>query len=270
MFIKCSKITKVINMLPKERRDLILELLKENEKIEIEQLAEKLNVSAMTIRRDLTYLEDEEMVIRTHGGAVLNKPLIVETSFQVKEGKQHLEKMLIAKKALAFIEDHSTILLDSGTTTLEIAKLIKDKKDLTVVTNDIKIAAELMDSEIKVIVAGGELQNSVGALFGPVTEQILRNIHVDLCFLGTHAVHLKAGITATTFEKAFAKRLMIEAAEATWLVADSSKFQQKSLTKVCDLKRIVGIITDRGVPGDYQQQLMEDLEVIIADWSDEA
>lgn len=255
-------------MVPKERRDLILDLLKENEKIEIEQLAEKLSVSAMTIRRDLNHLENEEMVIRTHGGAVLNKPLIVETSFQVKEGKQHFEKMLIAKKALTMIEDQSTILLDSGTTTLEIAKLIKDKKNLTVVTNDIKIAAELMDSEVRVIVAGGELQNSVGALFGPVTEQILRNLHVDLCFLGTHAVHLKAGITATTFEKALAKKLMIESAETTWLVADSSKFEQKSLTKVCDLTRIDGIITDHGVPDEYQQQLKEHLEIIIADWSD--
>lgn len=256
-------------MLPKERRELILELLKENEKIEIEQLADKLGCSAMTIRRDLNQLENEEMVIRTHGGAVLNKPLIVETSFRVKEGKQHFEKMLIAKKALTIIEDQSTILLDSGTTTLEIAKLIKDKKNLTVVTNDIKIAAELMDSEVKVIVAGGELQNSVGALFGPVTEQILRNLHVDLCFLGTHAVHLKAGITATTFEKAFAKKLMIDSAETTWLVADSSKFQQKSLTKVCDLTRIDGIITDHGIPDEYQQQLKEHLEIIIADWSDE-
>ena len=219
----------------------------------------------MTIRRDLNLLEDEEMVIRTHGGAVLNKPLIGETSFQVKEGKRHFEKMLIAKKAVTMIEAHSTILLDSGTTTLEIAKIIKDKKDLTVITNDIKIAAELMDSEVKVIVAGGELQNTVGALFGPLTEQILKNVHVDLCFLGAHAVHLKAGITATTYEKAFAKKLMVEAAETTWLVVDSSKFHQKSLTKVCDLTRIEGVITDNGITDEYRKSLHEQLEIVTVE-----
>lgn len=258
-----------MRMLPKERRNLILEKLKKNEKIDIEHLAEQLNVSAMTIRRDLTYLEEEEKIIRTHGGAILNKPLIIESSFQAKEEKHNIEKRLIARKASELIQDNSTIILDSGTTTLEIAKLIKDRKKLTVVTNDIKIAAELMDSEAKVIVAGGELQNSVGALFGPLTEQILSNLHVDLCFLGAHAVHLKAGITTTTFEKAYVKKLMIEAAETTWLVVDSSKFCQKSLTKVCDLTRLDGVITDNKITDEYKEELQEYLEIVTSDGSDD-
>ncbi|MBD1382208.1 DeoR/GlpR family DNA-binding transcription regulator [Metabacillus arenae] len=251
-------------MLPKERRNMILEQLNKNEKIDIEQLVEQLNVSAMTIRRDLAYLEDEEKIIRTHGGAILNKPLIIESSFHTKEGKHSHQKRQIAQKALNFIQNHSTILLDSGTTTLEIAKLLKDKKDLTVVTNDIKIAAELMDSEVKVIVAGGELQNNVGTLFGPLTEQILKNLHVDLFFLGAHAIHLEAGITAPTFEKASIKKLMIEAAETTWLVADSSKFDQKSLTKVCDLSSIYGVITDDGITDECEGKIKEHLQVITA------
>ena len=149
-------------MQPNERRNVILEQLNKNEKIDIDALAEELNVSAMTIRRDLNYLEEQEQIIRTLGGAILNKPLVMESSFQTKEGKHADEKRLIAKRAVELVQEHFTILLDSGTTTLEIAKLLKHKRNLTVVTNDIKIAAELMDSEVKVILTGGEMQNNIG------------------------------------------------------------------------------------------------------------
>ncbi|WP_088052549.1 DeoR/GlpR family DNA-binding transcription regulator [Virgibacillus dakarensis] len=249
-------------MVPVDRRKWILDLLSKSEKIDIDQLAEQLNVSAMTIRRDLTYLEENEKVIRTHGGAILNKPTVLETPFQAKEGKFSNEKREIAKIALNYIQDHSTILLDSGTTTLEIAKRIKDKQNITVVTNDIKIAAELMDSEAKVIVTGGEIQNNIGTLFGPLTEYTLENLHVDLFFLGAHAVDLEAGVTVPTFEKASAKRLMIKAAETTWLVVDSSKFDQKSFAKVCDLSLINGVITDDGVNNVMEKKLKEYLTVI--------
>jgi DeoR/GlpR family transcriptional regulator of sugar metabolism len=252
-------------MMPKHRRDLILKQLSKDGKIDIEQLVSQLNVSAMTIRRDLAYLEENNKIIRTHGGAILNKPLVVESSFRTKEGKFSDRKKQIAKRAVEFIKDHSTILLDSGTTTLEIAKLLKEKSTITVVTNDIKIAAELIDTDVKVIVTGGELQNNVGTLFGPLTEQILKTIHVDLFFLGAHAIDFRAGITAPTFEKASIKKLMIEASEKTWLVADSSKFDSKSLTKVADLHDICGVITDQNLPEETTEKLKEYLDVVIVE-----
>ena len=252
-------------MQPQNRRKVILEKLKKDGKVDIEQLIDELKVSAMTIRRDLTFLEAEEKVIRTHGGAILNKSLIGETAFHAKEGKNNLQKSIIARKAMDFIQDGSTILLDSGTTTLEIAKLLKERKNVTVITNDILIAYELMESEIKVIVTGGELQNNVGTLFGSLTEQILKNIHVDLFFLGTHAVHLEDGVTAPTFEKASVKKLMIDASEKIWLVTDSSKFDHRSLARVCDLSAIDGIITDDGLTDPFKQELTKLTQVIIAD-----
>ena len=255
----------VIILQPQNRRKIILEKLKKDGKVDIEQLIDELKVSAMTIRRDLTFLEEEEKVIRTHGGAILNKSLIGETAFHAKEGKNNLQKRIIARKAMDFIQDGSTILLDSGTTTLEIAKLLKERKDVTVITNDILIAYELMESEIKVIVTGGELQNNIGTLFGSLTEQILKNIHVNLFFLGTHAVHLEDGVTAPTFEKASVKKLMIEASEKIWLVTDSSKFDQRSFARVCDLSAIDGIITDDGLPDPFKQELTKLTQVIIAD-----
>ncbi|WP_400162666.1 DeoR/GlpR family DNA-binding transcription regulator [Brevibacillus sp. TJ4] len=251
-------------MQPNERRKWILEQLSRDEKIDIDEMAAQLNVSAMTIRRDLAYLEEEDKIIRTLGGAILNKPLINETPFLTKEGKYSRQKKAIAQKAMTLVQDHSTILLDSGTTTLEIARLLKEKNNLTVVTNDIKIAAELMDSEVKVIVAGGELQNSVGALFGPMTELLLQTIHVDLFFLGAHAIHLEAGVTAPTFEKASIKQRMLEAAESTWLVADSSKFDQKSFTKVCDLSLLDGWITDDELSDEDEAKAREHLKVVTA------
>ncbi|GAA0485426.1 DeoR/GlpR family DNA-binding transcription regulator [Salinibacillus aidingensis] len=247
-----------------KRRQLILERLAEVEKIDIEKLAEELDVSTMTIRRDLSYLEEQEEVIRTHGGAVLNKPLINESPFQLKEGKHSQQKKHIAQKAIQLIPDQATILLDSGTTTLEIARLMKNRSDVTIVTNDIKIAAELMDSEVKVIITGGELQNRIGALFGNVTENILREIHVDLFFLGAHAIDINAGITAPGFEKASIKKLMIEAADQVWLVSDSSKFKQKSFTKVCSLSELDGIITDQTIDKEYESLLKEHLNVMKA------
>ncbi|MBE6183526.1 DeoR/GlpR family DNA-binding transcription regulator [Heyndrickxia ginsengihumi] len=254
-------------MQPQERRGLILEKLKQHGKIDIDDLVTQLHVSGMTIRRDLALLEEEEKIIRTHGGAILKKQIIVETPFRAKEGKHSEQKKEIAQAAIGLLRDDSTIILDSGTTTLEIAKLLRKKQHLTIITNDIKIAAELVDSELKVIVAGGELQNTVGALFGPATEQLLKNVHVDFCFLGAHAVHLDAGLTVPTFAKASIKKLMIEAAETTWLVADSSKFHQISLAKVCDLSEIDGVITDHQITNELEKELKEHLEIIKVDGS---
>jgi DeoR/GlpR family transcriptional regulator of sugar metabolism len=252
-------------MQPNERRNVILGKLNENEKIDIDALAVELNVSAMTIRRDLNYLEEQKQIIRTLGGAILNKSLVEESPYQTKEGKHSSEKQRIAKKAVELVQDRFTVLLDSGTTTLEIAKLLKNRRNLTVVTNDIKIAAELMDSEVKVILTGGEMQNNIGALYGPITEQILLTLHVDLFFLGAHAVHYRAGVTAPALEKAYIKKLMIKSAQATWLVADSSKLDQKAFAKVCDLEALSGIISDSGITSYYPQELPALLEVVAVE-----
>ncbi|SHG26420.1 DeoR/GlpR family DNA-binding transcription regulator [Ornithinibacillus halophilus] len=249
-------------MQPNKRREWILQLLKDNGKVEIDELARELDVSTMTIRRDLDQLEEDGQVIRIHGGAVLPKPLITETPFITKESKRMDQKRAIANKAISYIKDGQTILLDSGTTTLELARLLKQRENLTIITNDIKIAAELLDSQLRVIVTGGELQNDVGALFGPQTHQLLKDIHVDLFFLGAHAIDLKAGVTSPTFEKSLVKQLMIQSAENTWLLADSSKIQQKAFSKVCDLKEINGFITDNEISIDTKKELSEFIEVL--------
>ncbi|WP_257350331.1 DeoR/GlpR family DNA-binding transcription regulator [Pseudalkalibacillus decolorationis] len=243
-------------MSPDQRREQITSHVNETGKVDIEQLSHTFNVSPMTIRRDLDFLEQKGKLIRTHGGAVSPRSLTQETPYLNKETKNVKEKRAIARTAASFIPDGSSILLDSGTTTLELARCLLQKNDITVITNDIKIAAELMNSSIKVVVTGGDLQNNVGALFGPQTQEFLRTIHVDFFFLGAHAIDLQAGVTAPTLEKSLVKKLMLETAEESWLIADSSKLNQKAFSKVCNLSTLNGLIMDSGI-NDEDFRLIE-------------
>src|SRR5699024_11741709 len=114
------------------------------------------------------------------------------------------------KKAFSYIQEGQTLILDSGTTTLELAKLLKHSKNITIITNDIKIASELLESNLKVIVKGGELQNDIGALFGFWTQHFLKDIHVDIFFLGEHEVDLQSAVTSLTHKKSSIKKLIIQ------------------------------------------------------------
>lgn len=250
-------------MMSNHRREQIIVELNKNEKVEIDELASLFQVSPMTIRRDLAQLEEQEQIVRTTGGAILKKHLVHESSIHVKDEKFKERKKQIAIQAVQMVKDGSTILLDSGTTTFEIAQLLKHYRDITVITNDIRIAASLMDTSVRVIVTGGELQNNVGALFGPLTEHMLQEIHVDLFFLGAHAVDTRLGVTAPTHEKASIKRKMLQASKETWLVADSSKFDERALTKVCGLNELTGIITDHQLSSDLAKELSDVVQVSI-------
>lgn len=240
-------------MTPVSRKKLILEELTQKGKVEILELVDLLAVSAMTVRRDLDELEKQKKLIRTHGGAALPQAIIGEQSYNQKLSEAHVQKVEIAEIAVGLIKDGMRILLDSGTTTFEIARRLKSRKNLTIVTNDIKIAAELVDSELEVILLGGKIQNDVGAVFGSYAEKMLKDIHVDILFLGAHAVHSTLGITSATFEKAAIKREMINASESVYLVADAQKFEKKAFAKIADVDSITGIITDQSMPKDLEQ-----------------
>lgn len=235
----------VSEILPLERRIKLEKQIIQKEKVDIEEMSKVLNVSPMTIRRDLKELEKEGKVIRTHGGAVLSKSLTIEAPYAFKENENIEQKKAIALKAVSIIKEYSTIILDSGTTTFEVAKLLNTRNDLTILTNDIKIANELMGSSNKIIITGGEMQKGVGALFGVVTQKMIEMIHADIFFMGAHAIDLYNGITSPTFEKSIVKQMMNLAAKETWLLADFSKFNQIAFSKVCSLNDIQGIITDR-------------------------
>ena len=240
-------------MTPILRKKRIIEELSKNGKVEILDLVNLLDVSAMTIRRDLDELEKQKKLIRTHGGAAIPEAIIAEQSYIQKISEAHPQKVEIAEIAIGLVKDGMKIFLDSGTTNFEIAKLLKQKVNLTIVTNDIKIAAELMDSKVDVIMLGGKIQNGVGAVFGTYAENMLKEIHVDILFLGAHAVHSTLGITSATFEKASIKREMINSSEAVYLVVDAQKFGKKAFAKIAGIDCVTAIITDQTLPEEVEE-----------------
>ncbi|MDQ0217697.1 DeoR/GlpR transcriptional regulator [Peribacillus cavernae] len=252
-------------MLPLERKLQILKQIEKDGKVEIEELVDRLNVSSMTIRRDLNHLEKEGKIVRTHGGALPANVLIAETPYIDKSVTKTEQKRSIARYAATLIPTNSNIILDSGTTTLEIAKEIKMRDDLTIVTNDLKIAAELLDCPSQVICTGGSLQKGVGAMFGPHAQSILKQIRVDILFLGTHAIDLRAGLSAPTMEKALIKQMMIESASKTWVAADSSKFNKCSFSQVCPLQSVEAIITDSELSDTDEKLFNEYVKIQIVE-----
>ncbi|MFJ8511844.1 DeoR/GlpR family DNA-binding transcription regulator [Lysinibacillus xylanilyticus] len=244
-------------MTPIQRKKKIIDELQKKGRVEILELVEMLDVSAMTIRRDLDELEKHKKLIRTHGGATLAQTIMTEVSYNQKLSEARSQKIEIAEKAVSLIKEGMKVFLDSGTTNLEIARQLKSRQPLTIVTNDIIIAAELMDSEHELVLLGGIVQKNVGAVFGVTADEMLRNIHLDIAFIGAHAVHAKLGIMSTTFEKASLKKRVIDVSELVYLAVDSSKFEKKAFAKVAEVDSITGIITDHFLPEDIKELYKE-------------
>lgn len=250
-------------MIPAEREAFILEVLKQNGVVTVEELAEKLNVTPMTIRRDLTRLEKNGIANRSHGGAVLNRSLEKEQAYEVKMLSHHEEKYRIAQAAAGFVKDGDTVLLDAGTTIYEVAALLKEKNDLTVVTTDLKIAMELHQSDLRLFFAGGQIQRETGGAIGPFPEEMISRIHVDIAFIGISAISKDWHICTPTLEKATLKLKMLGAASSAVLLADRSKFGRDAFCKICSLAEFDRVVTDKEFSGQERRELEElHLEVI--------
>jgi DeoR/GlpR family transcriptional regulator of sugar metabolism len=236
-------------MITEERRTLILKKLSENRFVQVSDLAEEFEVSAVTIRRDLDSLEEESLCIRKHGGAIrVNPGVTLEMPYDVKRHEMVIEKEQIAKQALNLIEDGDTFILDSGSTTYALALLLTSKIRMTVVTNDLKIAIKLAENpKIKIICTGGIARSSIFSLDGAIAESLIRNIHVDKTFLSADAIHHDGVISNVNVEEVAVKQAMVKAAETTILLADSSKFEKSGFAKICDLKDFDILITDSGI-----------------------
>ena len=236
-------------MLPAERRQRILELIQHSGSATVEELAEAVGSSSSTVRRDLDRLAALSLVIRTHGGAVLPTH---STAYE----KRYTEKRIlrqhenhIGKAAAEFVQEGETVILDSGSTTLEVARNLAAKKHLTIITNDLFIATEITyHPSTTVIVTGGILRPGFNVVVGSATESFLMSVHVDKSFLGGDAVDFDYGLTNATLSEASVKQLMIKAAREAYLVVDHTKFGQRALAKVADLESFKLIVTDHGEP----------------------
>lgn len=252
-------------MLQIDRHNLILSYLKENGSGKVEELSKLVGVTPMTIRRDLEKLENLNLVTRIFGGAVIRSSLNVETSFKDKSAENIEKKKKIARKAIQYVKDGQIVLLDSGTTTLEIARLLKTFSSLTVVTTDVKIAGYLaMNTAFTILCTGGLVQNQTGACIGGYTTAFLNEFHVDVSFLGTGSIDKDFMLCSPSMEKAEVKKQIIHSSEQVVLVTDSSKFQKKSFIKVGHLSEMTVVIIDNELDQEIMNKILEQNINIIA------
>lgn len=239
-----------------ERRNLIIQYLEEHGRVTVEELSQKFDVTPMTIRRDLQHLEDNDIAVRTFGGAVLKSDLDTEISYEDKSISHKEEKNRIAEYAASIIKDGQIVLLDSGTTNMEIARKLKDKKGLTIVTPDVLLAGYLIQStDFKILCTGGYVQNDIGACIGSRASDFLRDINVDIGFMGASSVDIERGVTTPTIEKAEVKKQIIKSSEKVMLVTDSSKFGRTSFAKICSIDEFDLVITDSNIDKKILEEL---------------
>ena len=252
-------------MLQEERHRRIIEELERNDIFRISQLSERLGVTRQTIRRDLSELEKTGLIKKVHGGALLNKRNL-EPSYSDRLSTNVEEKELIAKNAAELVEDGDAIFLDVGTTTLMMAKQLKEKKNLTVITNFLLIAMELANApEVKVILSGGELRGEEFSLSGPISIRSVKNIYIDKAFVGVGGLSLESGFTDYHLNESEFRRMMIEHAKKTYALADHSKMDIVAIYKSADLHEIDVLITDGKTPGSIINKLKEKgMEVIVS------
>ncbi|MFC5283581.1 DeoR/GlpR family DNA-binding transcription regulator [Pedobacter alpinus] len=254
-------------MLANQRRKKILELLKEDGSAKVINLAKIFKITEVTIRQDLEKLEKDGLLVREHGGAYI-KNIKDQVSSVSLANHEHLDKKeLIASKCLEYIQNGDTIILDSGSTTTEIAKKLKGNRRLTVITNALNIALILgAESDIEVIMTGGEFKPPTLSLTGQKAADFFKGINIQKLFLATAGVSLKAGLTYPSISDLVLKKAMIDAAEITYLVADSTKFGKSSFASLGALSLIDYVITDKGIEESHKEVFKKnEIELIIAD-----
>src|SRR6187399_840727 len=258
--------TKAVDMLANQRRDKIFELLAEDGSAKVIDLAKLFKVTEVTIRQDLEKLEKEGLLLREHGGAYLKNIEDQVRSFSLSNQENMEKKEAIANKCLEYIESGDSIILDSGSTTTEIAKKLKGFKNLTVITNALNIALMLgTEPGIELIVTGGEFKPPTLSLTGQKAADFFKGLHVQKLFLATAGISLKAGLTYPSISDLVVKKAMIEAAETTYLVADSTKIGKSAFASLGALSLIDYIITDPGIEEKHKQVFQDnEIEVIIA------
>ena len=249
-------------MFTEQRRIEILTYLREKKEASVADLAGKFNVSLPTIRADLTFLEENNKLTRTHGGAILNKKIGEYKTISEKKIINTDKKIMIAKKAIELVEENDTIALDSGTTSFALCKKLTSFKNLTLIINDFAIANFLSEnSTFKLIFVGGLIGRDINSTNGPKALSFLDNINCDKAFLACESFDLKKGFS--TFDEnqaAFKKRLM-NTSKTKIMLLDSSKFDKVSSFTFSKIEDFDYLISDK-VSEDYREKIIKTTKII--------
>jgi DeoR/GlpR family transcriptional regulator of sugar metabolism len=232
-------------LLPRERLEIIKEIALREKKVYVSKLSGKFDVTEETIRRDLEKLEQQGIVTRSYGGAILNVEKTSEDIPFYKRAKTNTEsKQLIAEKTTEFIKEGSTIVADCSSTVLEVLKLVKNRNDVTVITNSVEVIGELNQSEINIILTGGTLRQRSLSLQGSITQSTLKKYNVDIALVSCKGLDIDKGILDSNEAEAEIKRTMIKQANKVILLVDHTKFDKTAFVKLFDYENIDYIITD--------------------------
>jgi len=243
-------------MMAEERRTQILQIIHKAGRGKVNELASQFNTSAVTIRHDLNDLAQRGLVQRSHGGAMLPDAIMRESPVQERLKVHAEEKRRIGAVAATMIHDNETIILDSGTTTLEIARQIKGKKGLHIITNGINIAAELLDArDCEVFIVGGTVRGESASINGRFAEEMFDQFSADKLFLSGAGCDLDFGVSGANLEETMVNRAMLRISREIILVADASKFSRRSMSRIAPFSEIDTVISDKSLSGDIQTKL---------------
>ena len=243
----------------RERQQEIARLVGSAGRARVSDLAARFGVSAVTIRKDLAVLEEERLVVRTHGGAIAPVDDRPEPAFHERERMQRDAKIAIGAAAAGRVGDGESIVLDASSTALYLARSLKERDawhGLTVVTNSIPVATELADHPgITVLMLGGRVRREALSVVGPLGDGFFERVNVQKAFLGAAGLTIEAGLTDTTEEEAHIKRAMVLAAREVHALADHTKWGRVASVTFCRTDRLLGVFTDREAPAPMVEAL---------------
>ena len=248
-------------MLAIERRNAILAKLATDGKVSVSDLSTEFNVTEETIRRDLEKLDKEGLAKKTYGGAIVLETHGADLPFNVRKRVNANLKENIAQKIAELISDGDSIILDSSTTAISVTKYIKNRENLTLITNSVEILLELSDkSGWKILSTGGKLKNGSLALVGASAEQMIRDYHVHIAVCSSKGIDMNMGISDSNEEDASMKKAIFSSADRKILAIDSTKFNRRSFVKVFSVSDVDTVVTDEK-PSDEWIEFFEKNQV---------
>ncbi len=243
-------------MMAEERRTQILQILHAQGRVKVDELKNRFGTSAVTIRNDLNELNLRGLLQRSHGGAVRPNTILRESPVRERLRTHSDEKRRIGAMAATLINDGETIILDSGTTTLEIARHIKNKQSLQILTNGVNVAVELLDAAgIQTFIVGGTVRGDSASIVGRSTEEMLEQFAADKLFLSGAGCDPDFGVSGANLEETMVNRAMLRIAREVILVSDSTKFSKRSMSRIAPFSEIDIVISDTSLQPELQEKI---------------
>lgn len=252
-------------MQTKNRRKSVLEALQKNKSVSISDLAEQLDASSITIRRDLNRLAEQGIVTLIHGGAVLNEGTAAIASVMVRERRLQTEKSLIAAFCAELIKESNSVYIDAGSTTKSIAEAIMDKKNIVVLSHSLAVMNILANAkDIQLISVPGVYMGAKKGFYGQLALDFISNFQLDIAFFGVSGLDIENGITGPDIDDAQIKKILIKKAKKKVIAVDHTKIGERCFVKVCDIRDIDILVTDKQADKKVIEKIRRmDVEVVL-------